>query len=89
MAKLFPPHPGAVLHDLHGNQILAGADGTMEVPETLVSSLIDAGYTRAPMVQSPAAPMPFIAPAQNQKDMLEKFNALLAQLQAHGIMANP
>jgi len=87
MAKLIPPHQGATWCDIYGQHHTAGPDGAVEVPEIYVPTLIDAGWSRAPMAQAPAAPMPFIAPAQNQKDMLEKFNALLAQLQDKGLMA--
>jgi hypothetical protein len=79
MAKMVPPHKGISWVDPHGVQYSPGPDGTVEVPEVYVHGL-DAGWTRAPMAR--------IAPAQSQKDLLEKFNALLAQLQDQGLMAS-
>jgi hypothetical protein len=85
MAKLIPPNPAATWCDSHGHHHKAGPDGTVEIPEIHVPSLLDAGWTRGPMPQ----PMPFIGPANDQKDLLFKFNALLAHLQNQGLMVGP
>ena len=69
MTKLIPPHPGAVWNDPHGNLIAAGPDGTVEVSEIYVASLIDAGYTRAPV---PPPSMPFNASDKGKKDVKDQ-----------------
>jgi hypothetical protein len=86
MPKMIPPHPGATWCDPQGQHHTAGPDGAVEIPEVQVAGLIDLGWTRAPIAQAPVVPMPFISSAKGGKDLEAKFNTLLAQLQAQGLM---